>query len=385
MPDSTILTVIGTRPQLIKASVVSAAIRDGGLEEVLVDTGQHYDAQLSSVFFRELGIPEPDHNLGVGSGRHGRQTARMLDALEEVMLARTPELVVVYGDTNSTLAGVLAASKLRIPVAHVEAGLRSFNRAMAEEQNRVVADHLSDILFAPTPAAVDNLRREGISGDHVQMVGDVMLDAALRYAEVSARTSEILPTLGLLPKHFVLATIHRAENTQDPSTLAQIIEGLEIVGRSMPVVLPLHPRTREAVKSMGLALPRGERVMVIDPVGYLDMIALERHAVVIATDSGGVQKEAYFYRVPCVTIRPETEWTELVENGFNTLVEAEAAAIADAVVRRFAFPWPVHDPLFGDGNAARSIARSIAEFVNGLPASIPSVGASRGRSASVHN
>jgi UDP-GlcNAc3NAcA epimerase len=316
-----VASIVGARPQFIKAAAVSRVLRaTRGVEEVLVHTGQHYDENMSEVFFQELEIPAPDYNLGIGSGSHGSQTGRMLETLERVLLKEKPDWVLVYGDTNSTLAGALAAVKLHIPVAHVEAGLRSFNRRMPEEINRVLTDHASDLLFAPTQAAVENLRREGISEERIHLVGDVMYDAALYYGEKARRESRILERLKLKSKEYVLATVHRAENTENPSRLRAIAEGLCEVSKEISVVFPAHPRTRKALERYGLLWEVEARLILIEPVGYLDMVMLEQNARLIATDSGGVQKEAFFYRVPCVTLRTETEWVELVELGWNRLL-----------------------------------------------------------------
>jgi len=343
MPDPLkILTVVGARPQFIKAAVLSRLIRSpewrDKFEEFLVHTGQHYDDNMSEVFFREMEIPRPDINLGVGSGPHGRMTGEMLIKLEEVLLDRRPDLLLVYGDTNSTLAGALAASKLKIPVAHVEAGLRSYWKAMPEEQNRIVADHLSDWLFCPTETARRNLEREGITkGVHV--VGDIMLDASLHYRKqveqdlAEGRTR--LPHLfadrekGGAPENFCLVTVHRAENTDDPARLRGIVEGLN--GAPRDVVFPVHPRTKKKLAEYGLRC--GPRVRLIEPVGYLEMLELELRCSVIVTDSGGVQKEAYFLQRPCVTLRDQTEWTETVDAGWNTLVGACAEAIAERLLQ----------------------------------------------------
>ena len=315
-----VVSVVGARPQFIKAAAVSRVLRaTPGVREVLVHTGQHYDDNMSRVFFEELEIPEPDYHLGVGSGTHGAQTGRMLEAIEQVLLEEKPDWVLVYGDTNSTLAGALAAVKLHIPVAHVEAGLRSFNRRMPEEINRVLTDHASDLLFAPTEAAVANLRREGIPEERIHCVGDVMYDAALYYGMKAERESRILERLSLTRKGYILATVHRAENTDDHARLRAILQALSEAAQEVGVVFPVHPRTRKAMERYGLTdLVRP--LIVIDPVGYLDMVMLEKNARLIVTDSGGVQKEAFFYRVPCVTLREETEWEELVELGWNRLV-----------------------------------------------------------------
>lgn len=310
-----VLTVLGARPQFIKASPVSRALPQAGLHEVIVHTGQHFDALMSDVFFDELDIPKPRYNLEVSSLGHGAMTGRMLEKLEEAMLAERPDLVLIYGDTNSTVAGALAGAKLNIPVAHVEAGLRSFNRRMPEEINRVIADHVSTLLFCPTQTAVANLRSEGIAKG-VHSVGDVMFDTTLAAIERSARRSVILERLHLQPRSYAVATIHRAENTDDAERFARIVGWLEEAARAMPVIMPVHPRTRKLFASRGIS-PAG--LVLIDPVGYLDMTRLVHHAASVFTDSGGLQKEAYFHRVPCVTLRDETEWVETVEAGWNRL------------------------------------------------------------------
>ncbi|MDW8234486.1 MAG: UDP-N-acetylglucosamine 2-epimerase (non-hydrolyzing), partial [Roseiflexaceae bacterium] len=306
-----IVTIVGARPQFIKAAAVSRVLRLRH-REVLVHTGQHYDANMSAVFFDELGIPPPDVNLAVGSASHGAQTGAMLAKIEEVLLAECPDWVLVYGDTNSTLAGALAAAKLHIPVAHVEAGLRSFNRAMPEEINRVLTDHISDLLLCPSETAVENLAREGITRG-VVLIGDVMADA-LRLA-VERADDSVLESSGVQQGSYALATVHRAENTDDPLRLQGILTGLTLL--DMPVIFPAHPRARRAIAALGWTPPAHMRL--IDPVGYLNMIALMRGARVVLTDSGGVQKEAYWLGVPCVTLRDETEWVETVTCGWNTL------------------------------------------------------------------
>jgi UDP-GlcNAc3NAcA epimerase len=313
-----IVNVVGARPQLVKVAVVSRALREAGLLEVLVHTGQHYDPGLSEVFFRELDIPSPDYHLGIGGGTHGENTGRMIEAIERVLLEERPDWVLVYGDTDSTLAGAIAAAKLHIPVAHVEAGLRSFNRRMPEEINRVLTDHASDLLFAPSETAVRNLLREGIDEDRIKLVGDVMYDAALYYGAKAERESRILDRLGLKPKEYLLATVHRAENTDDPERLRAILEALALLHKEISVVFPVHPRTQKRARAFGLEKYL-KQVLAVEPVGFLDMIMLEKYARLILTDSGGVQKEAYFYRVPCVIVREETEWIELVEIGWNRL------------------------------------------------------------------
>ena len=356
-----VATIVGARPQFIKAAAVSRQLRAApDCTEVLIHTGQHFDPEMSEIFFEELMIPQPDYHLGIGPGLHGAQTGRMLAAIEATLLEVRPGLVLVYGDTNSTLAGALAAAKLHLPVAHVEAGLRSFNRRMPEEINRVVTDHLSEWLFAPTEVAVGNLVREGIERRRIHEVGDVMYDVALHYADAAHGRGAILDRLGLSPGIYVLATIHRAENTDDLTRLGAILEGLASVAAEYPVVLPLHPRTRSRLASDALArLP--EACRVIEPVGYLDMVVLEMNARLIATDSGGVQKEAFFYRVPCVTLRTETEWTELVDLGWNLVVPPESAAAVAAGLRAGLARPAGRDALpFGDGAAAQRILRVIA-------------------------
>jgi UDP-N-acetylglucosamine 2-epimerase len=339
-----IMSVVGARPQFIKAAPVSRVLRRTH-EEVLVHTGQHYDDNMSEVFFRELEIPKPDINLEVGSGPHGAQTGSMMAGIEKVALDIKPDWVLVYGDTNSTVATALVAAKLHVKVAHVEAGLRSFDRRMPEEINRVLTDHVSDLLLCPTEVAITNLAREGI--DHgVHLVGDVMYDAFLFNLEAARKREGVVKTVGLAPGGFALATIHRAENADDPARLRSILEGIDASG--MDVILPLHPRTRARLDGAPPA-----RIRVIDPVGYLDMLALEDAAAVIVTDSGGVQKEAYFLSKPCVTLRDRTEWTETVEAGWNVVVDADSAQIADAL-RSFR-PKGVRPKLYGDGHAAEKI------------------------------
>lgn len=352
-----VVTVVGARPQFIKAAAVSRAITSessGRLSEVLVHTGQHYDENMSGVFFDELGIPSPTHNLAISGGSHGAMTGRMLEAVERVLLAEKPDWLLIYGDTNSTLAGALAASKLHIPVAHVEAGLRSFNMKMPEEVNRIISDRVSSLLFCPTSAAVLNLAAEGIS-DNVHNVGDVMYDVALFYRNKAREHSTALSRFGLGPQGFALATCHRAENTDDPNRLRGILVGLAQVAARMPVVLPLHPRTRKLVADHGL----GEwlnRLTITDPLPFLDMVALEQAAALVLTDSGGVQKEAFFYEVPCVTLRDETEWVETVDAGWNCLVSADADRIVQAAEEALSGRVARHAVTpYGDGYASEKI------------------------------
>ncbi|MBT9136464.1 MAG: UDP-2,3-diacetamido-2,3-dideoxy-D-glucuronate 2-epimerase [Firmicutes bacterium] len=352
-----VVTVVGARPQFVKAAAVSRAIASessGRLMEVLVHTGQHYDENMSGVFFDELGIPPPSHNLEIAGGSHGSMTGRMLEAVEKVLLAEKPDWLLIYGDTNSTLAGALAAAKLHIPVAHVEAGLRSFNMRMPEEVNRIISDRMSSLLFCPTSAAVFNLAAEGIS-NNVHNVGDVMYDVALFYRNKAREHSTALSRLGLAPKSFALATCHRAENTDNPKRLRGILLGLAQVAKRMPVVFPLHPRTRKLVADHGLG-DLLSRLTIADPIPFLDMVTLEQAASLVLTDSGGVQKEAFFYGVPCITMRDETEWVETVDAGWNCLVGADADRIVQAaedaltgrVARHVVMPY-------GDGRAAEKI------------------------------
>jgi UDP-GlcNAc3NAcA epimerase len=311
-----ILTIVGARPQFIKAAAVSRAIREtDGLSEVMVHTGQHFDADMSEVFFEELDIPAPAHRLQIHGGGHGEMTGRMLIAVEPVMLAEKPDWVMVYGDTNSTLAGSLAASKLHIPVAHVEAGLRSFNRRMPEEINRVLTDHVSALHLCPTTTAVDNLADEGIRNG-VHHVGDVMFDATLFAAQRASPRQRELSNMSLTPGNYCVATVHRAENTEEPQRLRDVLDFLKSRANECPIVLPLHPRTRQAAERLGMDFTG---LMVTAPLGYLDMTKLVSNAREVLTDSGGLQKEAYFHRVPCVTLRDETEWTETVDHGWNRL------------------------------------------------------------------
>jgi UDP-GlcNAc3NAcA epimerase len=355
-----VLTVVGARPQFIKAAVVSRAVAgQPGMSEQILHTGQHFDAEMSARFFDELEIPEPAFNLGVGGGSHGQNTGRMIEGIEQVLLDQRPDWVLVYGDTDSTLAGTLAAVKLHIPVAHVEAGLRSFNRRMPEELNRVLTDQAATLLFAPTATAVANLANEGIRGDAVQQVGDVMYDAARFYGQKAERMSSILRELDLAPKRYVPATLHRAENTDDPARLGAILEGFR--ASKQPIVLPLHPRTQNRLDRFGIALP--SNVRAIAPVGYLDMVQLERNASLIATDSGGVQKEAFFHQVPCVTLRDETEWVELVEAGWNRLASPLSGAISDAIVSGLGSVGSSISP-YGEGNAAELIVFRVATLQN---------------------
>jgi UDP-GlcNAc3NAcA epimerase len=353
-----LVTIVGARPQFVKAAVVSRALHEvSGADQWLVHTGQHFDDNMSEVFFQELSLPAADLNLGISGGSHGAQTGRMLEALESVMIQQAPDWVLVYGDTNSTLAGALAAAKLNIPVAHVEAGLRSGDRTMPEEVNRIVTDHIATCHFAPTQIAVAHLAREGIPTDSVHLVGDVMYDAALYYGARADEQSTILTDLAVDPGKYILATVHRPSNTDDPDCLRAIFLALEEISAELPVIVPVHPRTRQALSQAGITMDHAA-FHLIEPTGYLDMLMLEKNAGLIATDSGGVQKEAFFWRVPCVTLRTTTEWVELVELGWNRLLPPTSA---DTVVTgiREALSRPAGDPdaaPYGTGDAAQKIA-----------------------------
>ena len=357
-----IVTVVGARPQFIKAAAVSRVIRDGyfgKIEEVLLHTGQHYDENMSKVFFKELDIPQPKYNLGISGGQHGAMTGRMLEAVENVLLQEKPDWLLIYGDTNSTLAGALAAAKLDIPVAHVEAGLRSFNMRMPEEINRILADRVSSLLFCPTETAVNNLKAEGLSKG-IHNVGDVMYDISLFYRDRARQQSVILETLNLPQSGFALATCHRAENTDDPKRLGEILSALAEVAGQLPVVLSLHPRTRKRIGEYGLSHHLAA-LAVTEPLPFLDMMALEQASRVILTDSGGVQKEAFFYGVPCITMRDETEWVETVDLGWNRLVGASRTSIISAVIEimQSCREGVISTP-YGRGRAANDILACLA-------------------------
>jgi UDP-GlcNAc3NAcA epimerase len=347
-----IISVVGARPEFIQAAPVSRALRRQH-QEILLHTGQHYDYRMSRVFFEHLNLPEPDVNLEIGSGGHGQQTGEMLMRMERAMLDLRPDLVIVRGDTNSTLAGALAASKLHIPLAHIEAGERSYNKRMPEELNRLVADRMADILFCVTQSAVRHLAEEGITAG-VHYTGDVMLDALLQNLEIARRESTILQRIGLPPEVYLLATVHRASNTDDPVNLRRIVMAFNAIRE--PIVFPVHPRTRSVIERLGLEF--APHVLAIEPVGYLDMLMLESNARAILTDSGGVQREAYFLCKPCITLREETELLETVEVGWNRLVGARSETIMEAV--RDFIPPTDHPPLFGDGTAAEKIAAIIS-------------------------
>ena len=345
-----IVSIVGARPQFIKCAPLSQELRREH-EEILVHTGQHYDPEMSDVFFEELQIPRPDYNLGVRSGPHGKQTGEILVRVEKVLLKEHPDLVIVYGDTNTTLAGALAAAKLNIPVAHVEAGLRSFDRTMPEEINRVITDHISDFLFCPTKTAVDNLRNEGVTRG-VHLVGDVMVDALEFNKEIAEERSQILKRLGVAPTQYLVLTVHRPANTDSREHMENIIGAVGEAG--MPVVFPVHPRTRKFLEEYGMWDRLPSNIIVTEPLGYLDILKLMRHASKILTDSGGMQKEAYMLGVPCITLRENTEWVETLQNGWNVLVGADPVAICSAV-RYFEPENEQHIPL-GIGDTRERIA-----------------------------
>jgi UDP-GlcNAc3NAcA epimerase len=349
-----VVTVIGNRPQFVKAAAVSRLLREAH-DELLVHTGQHHDDELSTVFVQELGVPRPERELGIHGGTNTEQTARMLGALAPLLAGERPDAVLVYGDTNSTLAGGLAAAQTRIPVAHVEAGMRSFDRAMPEELNRVLTDHLSDLLLCPSPTAVENLAREHVAG-RVEEVGDVMVDVATLFRPRAAADDAPLQRAGVEPGGYVVATAHRAGNVDDPARLAALVDVLLAV--PLPVVLPLHPRTRARLEAAGRldALAAGPHVRLQPPLGYLDFTALVLHARAVLTDSGGVQKEAYLAGVRCVTMRSTTEWTETVDSGWNELVDLDAGAAVAALERPLPRERP---PLYGDGRAGERVVEAL--------------------------
>jgi UDP-GlcNAc3NAcA epimerase len=343
-----ILTVLGARPQFIKAAAFSRAVQHyPNIQEVIVHTGQHYDQNMSDVFFEEMDIPKPKYMLQTGGKSHGAMTGQQLEKIEEILLNEQPDLVLVYGDTNSTLAGALAAIKLHIPIAHIEAGLRSFNRQMPEEINRILTDQVSDYLFVPSLGAKNNLLKEGIDESKIFVVGDIMYDVALYYKEKMVKPSWF-NALNL--ERFILCTIHRAENTDNPLKLSNILKGLELSQRD--IILPLHPRTVSKIKQYGLSI--SSNIRVVEPVGYLEMVWLEAHGEFIVTDSGGVQKEAYFNNKLCVTLREETEWVELVSNGYNALVGSNSDLICSALNNAFQNDICVKN-IYGNGDAAKKI------------------------------
>lgn len=356
-----VTSIVGARPQFVKAAVVSRALYQAGVAESLLHTGQHFDAAMSDVFFRELGLPTPAVHLGIGGLSHGAMTGRMLEAIENVLIDQLPDWVIVFGDTNSTLAGALAAAKLHIPVAHVEAGMRSFNRRMPEEINRVLTDHVASLNLVSSPHAAALLAAEGIV-KHVEVIGDVMYDAFLAYSEAARRT-QARERYGLADGAFALATVHRAENIDSNQRLTGIMRGLARVSERLPVLLPVHPRTRKALEAGAFEVP-SDRVLLVEPIGYLEMLDLERSAAFILTDSGGVQKEAYFAGVPCLTLREETEWTETVDLGWNRLTPADPESIRDAAEWALAADTRVRPrpPVYGDGTAAVKVVERLRAF-----------------------
>ncbi|OUS31776.1 UDP-N-acetylglucosamine 2-epimerase [Gammaproteobacteria bacterium 45_16_T64] len=357
-----ITTIIGARPQFIKAAMISRSFSNtSNISEHIVHTGQHYDDNMSAVFFDELNIPKPGTNLNVRATNHGEQTASMLTGIEKHLLAHRPSGVLVYGDTNSTLAGALAASKLKIPIFHVEAGLRSYNRQMPEEINRILTDHASDILFAPTRNALEQLSNEGIPADRVHFCGDVMFDAAKYYGSIARSKSNIRAQLTLEDGSYILATVHRAENVDNPQRLSRIINELRSLTNNYKIILPLHPRTKNKINELELDL--GD-ITVISPLGFLDMVCLEMNSQLIITDSGGVQKEAFFHNKYCVTLRTETEWTELVECGWNTLfppLNSNTASLRE-IVNNFQIPKQRENDLYGDGDTSSIITSHISNY-----------------------
>lgn len=357
-----IVTILGARPQFIKASALSAKIiQHSSLTEIAVHTGQHFDKNMSDVFFQELDMRPPKYHLGIHGGTHAQMTGRMLMTIEHVMLEEKPDIALVYGDTNSTLAGALAASKLHIPVAHVEAGLRSFNMSMPEEINRIVTDRISSWLFTPTQTATDNLRKEGASQAHIAQTGDIMYDVALNFADKVSADGRLLSELRLKPRRYILATIHRAENTDSHERLSQITDYLQAVSTTvLPIVWPLHPRTRKSLEDAGLLGAVQKSIILVPPAGYLDMVQLEKYSALVITDSGGVQKEAFFYEVPCITLRDQTEWTELVDSGWNYLVPPLSGIDIAETVRRALSNKPKRTSPYGDGDAARKIVSILA-------------------------
>lgn len=348
-----IVTIVGARPQFIKAAPLSRVLR-GSHTEILVHTGQHYDENMSDIFFAELNIPKPDYNLNIGSASHGKQTGDMLAGVEEILIKEKPDYLLVYGDTNSTIAGALAASKLHIKVAHVEAGLRSFDRTMPEEINRVLTDHISDILFAPTDTAIENLKNEGITKG-VHNVGDIMMDAVLYNANLSESNSKILENLGITSKNYYLATIHRASNTDNIDNLKNIFAAFNKLDKQ--VILPLHPRTKAILAQNNI---NTDNIKIIEPVGYLDILKLTKNAVMIVTDSGGLQKEAYILGTPCITVRETTEWVETVNIGANKLAGTNTAKIIELVNSFKGFSMP-QVALYGDGHAAEKIVSILGQ------------------------
>lgn len=352
-----IITVLGARPQFIKSATVSNQLENHGVKEVILHTGQHFDKNMSDIFFDELGLLRPSYNLDIHGGRHGEMTGRMLIEIEKVVLEESPDFLLVYGDTNSTLAGALVGAKLHIPVVHIESGLRSFNMKMPEEINRILTDRVSSFLFTPTQLGFNNLLKEGFSEEIVHLSGDVMLDAALHFSEKIKDSKERLAHYGVSASQYILATIHRAENTDVPDRLKAIFEALREVSEQVSVVLPLHPRTRQLIEKQQIDFGK---ITVISPVGYLDMINLEKHALLVVTDSGGVQKEAFFFNTPCCTLRDETEWTELISSGWNVLCPPlESSMIAKTIFDRIGKSGKEDFYPYGKGNASEKIVNTL--------------------------
>jgi UDP-GlcNAc3NAcA epimerase len=374
-----IISIVGARPQFVKLAPLCSQLRNfPEVEHFILHTGQHYDYRMSKIFFDQLGIPEPDWNLDIGSGTHGWQTAEMVKKIEQVLLEEKPDWVLVYGDTNSTLSGALAAVKLHIPVAHIEAGLRSYNRMMPEEINRVLTDHCSTVLFCPTKAGMDNLSKEGMKGRLIfdngrwvkagdersvqwcAMVGDLMHEVLKMSLDIADRESTILPSLGLYPDSYYVVTVHRAENTDNPENFLNILEGLARVSKFYPVIFPIHPRTKKLMEQVKQGFVSADNIKFIDPVSYFDMLVLVKNARAVLTDSGGLQKEAYILGTPCVTLRGETEWVETVEIGWNVLVGADPQAIENAVLKKDALE--IHPQLYGDGKTSQYIVEILRRF-----------------------
>jgi UDP-GlcNAc3NAcA epimerase len=355
-----IITILGARPQFIKAAIVSKALKEKGVEELIIHTGQHFDANMSEVFFHEMEIQKPAYNLSIHSLPHGAMTARMLEQIEQILMKEKPSIVVVYGDTNSTLAGALAAQKLHIPIAHIEAGLRSFNMRMPEETNRILTDRISTWLFCPTDKAVENLQKESYEsqGSKIIRSGDVMQDASLYYKSKAIQQSSIIDSLSLKKDDYVLCTLHRQENIDNYKKLKEIVDTLNQLSHNYTIVLPIHPRTRKALLREGLDL----NFPTIDPVGYLDMIQLVSNCKFVMTDSGGLQKEAFFFQKYCLTMREETEWTELVEGGFNILTGTSKATILEAISTIATRKADFRKDLYGNGKASVRIAEELAKF-----------------------
>jgi len=348
-----IVTIIGARPQFIKASVLSKALKERGIYEIIIHTGQHFDKNMSDIFFEEMQIPKPHYNLNINGLSHGAMTGQMLEKIEEILIKEKPDYVLVYGDTNSTLAGALAAAKIHIPVIHIEAGLRSFNMEMPEEINRILTDRISSILFCPTDTAIQNLNNEGFLSNKIEVVksGDVMEDSALYFNSIAKTRSTILESLNLNDGNYILATIHRAENTNNVDKLKEIFKALDAINNEVKVVIPLHPRTAGILKSNGIKT----EITIIEPIGYLDMTVLTSHAKLIMTDSGGLQKEAFFFNKYCITLREETEWIELVDNGYNFLTGNDANKIIMTFNELKEKPFTKQHDFYGGGKATNNI------------------------------